>query len=288
MKTYKVGLVGAGGVTELHLEGYKDHPERIQVTAICDPNPETLQLRADKYGIPQRFADLQDFIKNSNVDVAIVCTPTSIRKQVVIPLIEAGIPLFVEKPFSDTLRDAVDITEKAMQHGVMVSVNQNFRRHFTFDIVKKLIEDQTIGKVTAINFNNLEFRQDAGWRIQCERHAVSVMGIHWFDGLRQILGSEAKTVVALMSSSSTIECVGETDATVQIEFENGTIATYTQSFSSCLRRTEMIVIGETGTLWCDTTSVKLLRNGHSEPVQTWEHSVPREITTFEDCRSIVS
>ncbi|WP_376768290.1 Gfo/Idh/MocA family protein [Paenibacillus alginolyticus] len=174
-----------------------------------------------------------------------------------------------------------------MQHGVMVSVNQNFRRHFTFDIVKKLIEDQTIGKVTAINFNNLEFRQDAGWRIQCERHAVSVMGIHWFDGLRQILGSEAKTVVALMSSSSAIECVGETDATVQIEFENGTIATYTQSFSSCLRRTEMIVIGETGTLWCDTTSVKLLRNGHSEPVQTWEHSVPREITTFEGMNQLL-
>ncbi len=52
MKKFKVGLVGAGGVTELHLEGYKGDPERIAVTAICDPNEEILNHRADKYGIP--------------------------------------------------------------------------------------------------------------------------------------------------------------------------------------------------------------------------------------------
>ncbi|MFH5183295.1 Gfo/Idh/MocA family protein [Paenibacillus sp. TAB 01] len=281
MKQFKVGLIGAGGVTELHLGGYKDHQERVNIHAICDLNVEALNARADQYGIPNRFTNLTDFIENSGVDVAIVCTPTSIRKQVVFPLLDAGIPLFVEKPFSDTLQDAVEITEKAAQLGIPVSVNQNFRRHYPFEVVKQIVREQTIGKVTAINFNNQFFRQDTGWRLQCERHALSVMGIHWFDGFRQILGSEAVSVASLMTSSSAVQCAGETDATVQLQFENGTIVTYVQSFSSPVRRTDMIVIGETGTLLCNHTSVQLFRRGDEQPSQTWENRVSREVATFE-------
>lgn len=287
MKTYKVGLIGAGGVTELHLEGYKNHRERVEIAAICDPNTDVLQKKADQYGIPLRFTEVSDFIQNSGVDVAIVCTPTSIRKKVIFPLLEAGFPLFVEKPFSDTLSDAIEITEKALQLGVPISVNQNFRRHFTFEAVKEIVAQDTIGQVTAIIFNNLFFRQDAGWRLQCERHALSVMGIHWFDGFRQILGSEAVSVTSLMRSSSVIECAGETDATVQVAFENGAIATYTQSFSSTYPRTEMIVIGEKGSLLCGYTSVELYRNGDSSPVQSWNNQISREVATFEGLNQLL-
>ncbi|MDF2959718.1 MAG: oxidoreductase domain protein, partial [Paenibacillus sp.] len=273
MKKYKVGIVGAGGVTELHFVGYKDHPERIEVTSLCDPNPEVLHAKADKYGVPQRFTDLQDFIQNSGIDVAVVCTPTSIRKQIVFPLIEAGLPVFVEKPFSDTLAEATEITEKAEQHGVPISVNQNFRRHFPFESIKEKVAEGIIGNVTSMLFTNLFFRQDIGWRLECERNALSVMGIHWFDGFRQILGCDAVSVVCQNRSSSAINCVGETDATVQVVFENNTVATYVQSFSSNFRRTELIVMGETGTIVAGNNKVELYRKGDQSPSQTWENKV---------------
>ncbi|PZE19656.1 Gfo/Idh/MocA family protein [Paenibacillus xerothermodurans] len=281
MKKYRVGLIGAGGVTELHLEGYKQYPERVEVAAICDPNQDVRNAKAKKYGITQQFDHLQDFIQHSNVDVAVVCTPTSIRRDVVLPLLQAGYPLYVEKPFSDTLSEAIEITTTAQQLGIPIAVNQNFRRHYPFQLVKQIVAQRTIGNVTAIIFNNLFFRQDVGWRLQCERHALSVMGIHWFDGFRQILGCEAKSVSALMSSSPAIDCVGETDATVQLEFENGTIVTYTQSFSSAYRRTEMVVVGEIGTLQTSHAAVELFRAGEQQPVQTWSNSVSRESATFE-------
>ena len=80
MRTYKVGIIGGGGVSELHFEGYKEHPERVQVTALCDPNPEMLNMRADKYGVAGRYSSLEDFIANSGVDVAVVCTPSPLRR----------------------------------------------------------------------------------------------------------------------------------------------------------------------------------------------------------------
>lgn len=281
MKKFKVGIVGAGGVTELHFGGYKEHPERIEVVALCDLNEEALHAQADKYGVPQRFTDLNDFIKNSNIDVAIVCTPTSIRKQVLFPIIEAGLPIFVEKPFSDTLVEATEITEKAKQHNVRISVNQNFRRNFPFQFIKEKMAEESIGKVTQILFSNLMFRQDVGWRLTQERNALSVMGIHWFDGFRLILGSDAAEVICQASSSPAIDCVGETDATVQVVFENGAVATYVQSFSSPFGRKEMIVIGEAGTITTSQGLVNLYRKGDKTPSKTWEYDVSREIATFE-------
>lgn len=281
MKKYKVGIVGAGGVTDLHFVGYKDHPERIEVTALCDPNSEALQAKADTYGVPQRFTELNDFIQNSGVDAVVVCTPTSIRKEILFPIIEAGLPIFCEKPFSDTLAEAKEITEKAKKHGVPISINQNFRRHFPFELVKGIVAEGKIGKVTSILFTNLMFRQDAGWRLEEKRHALSVMGIHWFDGFRLILGSEAKSVVAQNRSSSAINCVGETDGTVQVVFENDTVVTYIQSFSSAIGRTEMIVIGETGTIIAVDGKINLYRGREKTPEQTWENNVSREIATFE-------
>ncbi|GLX68170.1 Gfo/Idh/MocA family protein [Paenibacillus glycanilyticus] len=288
MKKFKVGLVGAGGVSELHLEGYKANPERVTITAICDSNEEILHSRADKYGIEQRFTDLNAFIQNSGVDAAVVCTPTSVRKQVVIPLLEAGIPLLVEKPFSDTISDAIEITEKAKQLNVPVAVNQNFRRHYPFEIVKNIVAEQAIGKVTMILFNEMFFRQDAGWRLNQERHALSVMGIHWFDGFRQILGCEAESVVSLMNSSDAINCKGETDATVQLRFENGTIVTYTQSFSSRISRTEMIVIGEKGTVKCNHNRVELYLGGDHNPYSTWDNHYSREQNSFDNLEQLLT
>ncbi|MFE5318493.1 Gfo/Idh/MocA family protein [Paenibacillus sp. NPDC056579] len=287
MKKYKVGIIGAGGVTELHFVGYKEHPERIEITALCDPNEEALHAKADKYGVPQRFTEVQDFIENSGIDVAVVCTPTSIRKQILFPLIEAGLPVFVEKPFSDTLEEAKEITEKAEKHGVPISVNQNFRRHFPFELLQGKIADGLIGNVTSLLFTNLFFRQDAGWRLDCERHAMSVMGIHWFDGFRKILGSDALSVVCQNRSSSAVQCKGETDATVQVVYENGAVATYVQSFSSAFNRGELIVIGETGTIVAGHTSASLYRKGEKTPEVTWENHVSREVATYEGLNQLL-
>jgi predicted dehydrogenase len=279
-KRYRVGLVGAGGVTKLHLEGYKNHPDRVEVVAICDPNPEVLKERADEYGIAQRFTNSDDFIKNSSIDVAVACTPTSIRKDVLFPLIEAGIPIFVEKPFSDSLKQALEITEKANKHGIPISVNQNFRRHYPFELVKQIVKEDTIGNVGQIVFNELFFRQDEGWRLNCQRHAMSVMGIHWFDGFRLILGSNPKSIACQTRSSSAIDCAGETDSTVQVTFDNDAMVTYVQSFSSAYSKNEMIVIGEAGTLVANHTSVNLYRKREKAPVQSWENFVSREEATF--------
>ncbi|MCT2534797.1 Gfo/Idh/MocA family oxidoreductase [Aquibacillus koreensis] len=289
-KIYRVGIVGAGNVTRMHLDGLKKNKDKVDVVAICDPNLEVLNERADAYDIENRFTSLSEFIAKANVDVAVVCTPSAIRKEILFPLIEAGIPIFCEKPFCETLEEAEEITEKAKKHGVPISIDQNFRTHFSFDFVKKLIAENEIGSVSSVRFHDYFFRQDQGWRTQRERNSMSVMGIHWFDGFRWILGSEAKSLVCQTYSSPAVECAGDTDSTVQILFQNGVPVTYTQSLSSAYNSTQLVVVGETGTLLADYTNVSLYRRGSKEPVTTWKFPTGgpelKPDTAFEGLRQL--
>jgi predicted dehydrogenase len=72
--------------------------------------------------------------------------------------------------------------------------------------------------------------------------------VHWLDGFRWMLGCEATRVACAATSSPAIDCEGETDAHVQIAFSNGTLVSYTESFSSPVGRCETLVIGELATL----------------------------------------
>ncbi|TSB47177.1 Gfo/Idh/MocA family oxidoreductase [Alkalicoccobacillus porphyridii] len=284
-------MVGAGNVTNMHLEGFKNHEEQVEVTAICDPNSEVLQLRADMYHIPQRYTELQAFIKESNIDIAVVCTPSVIRKDVILPLIKAGIAVFCEKPFTETLGEAIEITEEARKHQVPISINQNFRTHYPFDFAKTKIQENVIGSVSSVKFHDFHHRQDQGWRTQCERNSLSVMGIHWLDGFRLILGSPAKRLVCQTYSSPAINCAGDTDASVQITFQNGVTVSYSQSLSSAFSRTELIVVGETGTLVAGYNEVALYKKGIKEPVEVWQPETGGQAkkpeSAFEGIRQLI-
>ncbi len=288
MKQFKIGFVGAGAVTKMHLRGYAGHQDRIKVVAICDPSETFVHERADEFGIPGRYTDVQAMIEQAGIEVAVVCTPSTVRESVVMPLLAAGIPVFVEKPFADTFNEASALADQAQRLQIPVSVNQNFRKHHKFDFIRGLVKDGVIGKLEGIHFDSLFYRQDAGWRLQTERHAMSVMAIHWFDGIRRIADAEAESVYCTSYSSDTINCLGETDATVQIAFAGGVKAHFTQSFSSPFVKNELIVMGSEGVISTSSDDIHLFRLDPSGtpswqpvPVQTWSSKMPIEEAVFD-------
>jgi predicted dehydrogenase len=35
---YRIGIVGAGNISKLHLDGMRRHPGRVAAVALCDPD----------------------------------------------------------------------------------------------------------------------------------------------------------------------------------------------------------------------------------------------------------
>jgi predicted dehydrogenase len=223
------------------------------------------------YGVPV-FSSLEEMIAQVEWEVAIVCTPTTVRKQVVEALAQAGKHIFVEKPFADTYQDAQSMVKAAQQADVHLAVNQNFRYHYPFDKARQLIVQGAIGSIVSILHRDLGFRQDVGWRTQVKRHALAVMGVHWFDGFRWLLNDEATSLTCYTRSSAAIACEGETDASILLAFTRGTSVSYIQSFSMPNAITDTVILGETGELILTYDSVKIFDLEHPDtPREQWEN-----------------
>jgi predicted dehydrogenase len=254
----------------MHFDGYANHPERVQIVAACDLDPDRVQAAQQKYGFAQAFTALEAMIEGADWEVGVVCTPTPVRRPVVQTLAAAGKQIFVEKPFADTYAEAAAMVRACQAAGVTLAVDQNFRYHFPYAHARQLIREGLVGEVVSIIHQEMMFRQDKGWRIQNPRHALSVMGVHWLDGIRLLAGSDAKTIYCLTRSSPAIDCVGETDALTQIEFANGVIAAYVQSFSIPPRRAETVVAGDKGALVLTYDGMEFYtKENRHEPQQTW-------------------
>jgi len=286
MKQFNVAVVGCGNVAHMHFEAYVAHPERIRLVAACDPDRERREEAQKTYGFTQGFASVEEMIAHAEWEVAAVCTPTPIRAEAVDALAAAGKHVLVEKPFADNYDDARHMVEMCDAAGVRLAVNQNFRYHYPFDTARDLVAQGAIGRVVTIAHQDLMFRQDAGWRIRTDRHALAVMGAHWLDGFRFLLDDEATSVLCATQSSAAIDCAGETDASIDIGFARGTMVSYVESFSSPFKRAETVVIGESGVLVLGYDGARLYDKEHrTEPRQHWDNpyaGARKPEATFKD------
>jgi len=268
MRKFNIAMVGCGGVSGMHLDAYVRHPERLSVVAACDADLSRARLACDGYSIASAFGSVAEMVAGADWEVAVVCTPTPVRLRVVAELAAAGKHVLVEKPMADSFGEAVQVVEACDAAGVKLAVNQNFRWHYGFDIARRLIAEGRLGQVHSVVHTDLHLRQDAGWRIGCERHTLAVMGVHWLDGFRWMLGCEAESVFCRTCSSAAIDCVGETDASVQIRFNGGTTVTYVQSFSSPITRNETLVLGDKASLVLDGRAALYDAENTEAPVET--------------------
>ena len=113
MDGFRIGIVGCGGIAHRHVAGYRMVASDLgEVVAGCDPNTDTLNAYCDQYDIAHRFTDPADLIASGEVDVISLLTPPAVRHDVIFPAIEKGIHLLVEKPFGESLSDAVSFVGK--------------------------------------------------------------------------------------------------------------------------------------------------------------------------------
>jgi predicted dehydrogenase len=220
----------------------------MQAVSLCDPDKEALQKRAEKYRILETYARVDEMIAKADLDVAIVCTPTSIRKEVLFPLIDAKIPIFCEKPFAETFSEAKNVEEKARRAGAPMAINQNFRRHFTFDVARKVLDQNGFGRPLHLAQTAEYLRRDQGWRLERDRYVMSVMSIHWFDGYRYLLREEPRSVYCCGVNSPATPGGEDTAVSVILTFPSGTVVCLSESFSSFSRQNGCSLDCESGGL----------------------------------------
>ncbi len=230
-KPLQVGLIGAGNILKMHMEGIRRHPDRILPVALCDLDPDRLATAAAHWEIPGRYASVDSMLAEQELDVAVVLTPTHVRREVLGAIMEKRIPLFCEKPLAETYSEARDIAMLAKDLGVPVAVNQNFRRFFSFELARSVLAGGELGRPLHLTQTALSTRRDQGWRLERDRYVMSVMSVHWLDGYRFLFDQEPVSVYCRGPKAANCGC-GETAVSLILDFPDGQVVNLSESFSS--------------------------------------------------------
>lgn len=121
--TLRTAVVGGGTVSSVHRESLERNP-RTELVAICDVDEDTATRIADEHDI-LAFFDVQEMLDEVSLDWVHVCTPVQTHLAVAKPIIEAGIPVQIEKPITETYEEFEELAAHAERHGVVVSEKHN-------------------------------------------------------------------------------------------------------------------------------------------------------------------
>ena len=121
--TLRTAVVGGGTVSGIHLSGLSRNP-RTELVAVCDVDEERARELAAEWDVEAYF-DVEDLVANADLDWLHVCTPVQTHLAVAKTAIEAGIPVQIEKPVTETYEEFEELASIAERHGVTVSVKHN-------------------------------------------------------------------------------------------------------------------------------------------------------------------
>ncbi len=114
-KTVKVGLIGAGFVTDLHAFSFQKYVTNAEIVAVASATPGKAAHFAKERGIPHAFDNYRDLLALKDIDVITVAIPNDLHAQVTVDAARAGKHVICEKPLCKTLEEADQMIDECRQ-----------------------------------------------------------------------------------------------------------------------------------------------------------------------------
>lgn len=282
MSKLRVGVIGLGGIAELHMTAYRDI-DAIEVVAGAEQREERLEQMIKAYNI-RGYLDYEEMLRQEKLDIVCICVPAAAHRAVAEKVAEYRVNILCEKPLAITREDAKAMIAACQKAGVKLFYGASYRYLPACIKAKQMIDQGLLGKISLIMENVIGGKGLEGYRDLGPHHyptggpgggglGLVDHGIHLVDLFRWFTGSEIVTVVGRGNYS------GETPVT---EFLTATMANgalgilvYNEAtFSSDLPNEGIFSIGAS---W-DASGFPLLAN-------TW-HEQPQSIRVHGDKGSL--
>jgi len=163
----KFGIIGCGYIANRHARHIIDHPEATMVGGF-DVLASKTKAFAEKYDC-KGYDSLQDFLMDSSIDIVVIATPNGAHADVAIEALKGGKHVLVEKPMALSVADCNRMVETAAIYKQKLFVVKQNRFNPPVVALKKLMEQQALGKVFAITTNcywnrNNKYYESSEWK----------------------------------------------------------------------------------------------------------------------------
>ena len=264
----RIGIVGCGAVTQkYHLPSAKKI-KRCDVTILVDSDRSRAEQLAVKYNIPHTSTDFRELPQYA--DAAIVAVPHRLHASIGEYLLSAGCHVLMEKPLALTDAECHRLITLAKKKNVVLTVGL-LRRYFrAYQIARKLIEANTLGKIKSFdiregNIYNWPVASDFMFSAEAGGGVLADTGAHTLDFLLWCLGD----VASVEYYDDNLGGV-EAECILHLQMKSGAGGVVELSRLRNLRNTA-IISGENGEIEVHMRADKILfRPGSEQSYQTIE------------------
>jgi predicted dehydrogenase len=255
-----VGVVGLGYWGPNLLRALFELPD-VEVSYICDLDPERLDRFGSRYPSARPTRDFENLLADPRVDAVVIATPVFTHFGLASRALQAGKHVFVEKPLASTSAEAGELLELADSMDRAIMCGHTFLYSPAVREVKRIIQSGDLGEIYFISSSRVNLglhQRDVSVVWDLGPHDFSIL-LYWMDEMPEWVGAVGR--------DSVVKGIPDV-AFIDLGFPSGALSHIELSWlaPSKLRRT--VVVGSQKMVVYDDSS--------SEPVRVFDSGVEYE------------
>jgi myo-inositol 2-dehydrogenase/D-chiro-inositol 1-dehydrogenase len=289
-----MALLGLGRAGKFHIQSIQSIPG-INLRCVVDVD-ESLAKRLAKDLECDYSTSAEGPLGQANIDAVIVASPTHAHYGQIQAALEAGKPVFTEKPLGSSLKEIDTCFGLAKRSGLPLFVGFNRRFDPSFSSLARGVKDGQVGVLQMLRVTSRDSPLPTMDYISTSHGIFHDCIVHDFDMLRFITGKDPVEIYSV--GSSFVEGIGALDdldnVLVALRYDNGMVASIdVNRFASYGYDQRIEAFGSKGMLQAENRSPvsTVLSSDEGLLRPTIEHSFPtryreayrEELTAFSDC-----
>lgn len=243
--------------------------------AFVDSDPEMLAAaRSFCDGVPV-FSSLEEALRQTEAEVAIICTPTRFHLAHGSLALQAGLHVLVEKGMAPTLAEAQQLVAVAQSANRALCVAQNYRYQAMERTVARMLTDpahpQYAGAPFLIEYTQNRQRPHPR-TLNYPFASVWDMSCHHFDNLLAWLGPGFAEVTACAFTRAQTRYTFPNNTSLQIAHGSGCLVHYLHTHDAAINEIHIRVQAANGAILIDEDQVRFCRRTDQQlqhgPIET--------------------
>jgi myo-inositol 2-dehydrogenase / D-chiro-inositol 1-dehydrogenase len=220
----RLGLIGLGRIGAFHARTLSDLPV-VESLVVTDAVPAVTAEVADRVGAEECASPEQ--LLTAGVDGVLIAAATDAHPTLIRAAVDAGLPVFCEKPVARSIEEAVAVQQYVEAAGLPVQIGYPRRFDAAFQAARDAVASGELGWLHTVRSTTLDPAPPPAAYVAVSGGIFRDCSVHDFDAVRWVTGREVVEAYATGSNKGAAYFANAADvdtAAALLTLDDGTLA----------------------------------------------------------------